>query len=260
MERKILISNEQRYYPSQFLLFISRVASYKWFYESLHSFYKSSSDQEKILSQISKFLFPAVNLFNLSMIIADRNNFYERAENISEFIQPILKNGDEFSKIEASYGFTTLGLQSVLGLAVSMIELCGKNQIATFINSEFRGVINSILKHFEYNQIDEFSNITSKIENFESYANYAIWGIGALSVFFGQDSARVYAVYKTPISHPELELPVLEPAVTKPITNDSVIVENKEDNNDDAKIAEDICQDFQNAIEDNNLGLVLSLE
>lgn len=251
MERKILISNEQRYYPSQFLLFISRIASYKWFYESLHSFCTTSSGQKKFLSQISKFLFPAVNAFNLSMIIADRNNFYERANDISEVIQPILKNGDEFSRIEASYGFTMLGLQSVLGLTVSFIELCGKEKIASFINSECRGGINKILKHFEFSQITEIPNVISNIKQFENYANYAIWGIGALSVFLGQDSARVYAVYKTPTSHPELELPVLPPVVTKPITNDSQITQDIESNT---------CEDFQDTIEDINLGMVLSLE
>jgi hypothetical protein len=251
MERKILISNEQRYYPSQFLLFMSRIASYKWFYESLHSFYTSSSGQEKILSPISKFLFPVVNAFNLSMIIADRNNFYERANDISDVIQPILKNGDEFSRIEASYGFTMLGLQSVFGLTVSFIELCGKEKIASFINSECRELINKGLQYFKYGQITEIPKVMNNIEQFENYANYAIWGIGALSVLFGQGSAKVYAVYKKPTLYPELELPVLEPEITKPATNDSQITQDIESNT---------CEDFQNAIEDINLGMVLSLE
>lgn len=255
MERKILISNAQKYYPSQFLLLVANDnLPIEFLYPMLDGYFPFFQNIRDFSKPISKFIFPFVNAFNIAMMIDDRNNFYEKADDLLEIVQPQLKNGDEFSRIEASYGFSILGLQSFLGLTVGTINLFGTQTVGSFINKQCIGLLNTTLKSFEYGQIGEIPGIEGYIKNFLTYANYTILGIGALSIFFGQDSAKVYAVYKKPGANPELEMPILEAQTTLNNTNNSKIIEEVEidlENNE--------CEDFQEIIEDNNLDVALSL-
>jgi hypothetical protein len=226
MEKKLIVLSEQRYNPSQMILFVAGAMS---FFEDW------------------RWLSPLAHSFNAFAMIWDTRNFHKKVEDISEIVKPKLKNGYEFSRLEASYGFSTVYLQSILGITSGLISVFGLEKTTEFLNSKIISNINKGLAKFSIKTLQDLTS--TQVSDFSICSLLGVAGIGMLNVFFGQDSAKAYAVYKMPELNPILEdLPI-------------IVSEDTPQNIPSQKEMEvDIEEVFKNTIEDNNLGMVLSLD
>ncbi len=212
-KKKVVVSKHFKYKPSLLVLFssyslnslveastnsVDKLLDLLKIIESVtkkFSILESVQDQQNlsslpILSKITKFIPLLIHTCDAYSLYSDRQDFYSKADSVSEIIKTELSDGHKLDHLDARYQFGFSDMTTGLGLISSFIGAFGVESIA--------GVIFSALKAMDTKCEISRNMIEICLGNIEKYSFYGMSGSGLLDWVFGQKYAACYAIYTKP--------------------------------------------------------------